>query len=549
MPKLFNLIYSDLLRSQMGGFFMQYTLKDVLSNKLFSSAKLLSANKIVSSQLVESVSVMEIPVEDFVRKNEFVLTTAIGCDGSPDLFLNYVKDIYTSGAAAMGVAIGRHVQSIPKDIIEFCNKKNFPIIELPWEIRFSDITKTILEQINHWEQTSIIQADNIQRELLRLYLEHQSFEKAVHYLMKEFKTDVELTYDEVFQDLHDHGKSISLDKEEPSIIRFHDGHFMQVVPIHLSNKNHCFVLIKSKKLNTPPIPWLVLNQSSTILTLWIQKELTLLNNKQKELKGFLKCLLNGNWDDKEDFIHRGEQLGYNMNLSYVCIVGHPEKPEEFYSIHRENIDNHFPKIFRQSFSELIESSSKKLNKQIIYTFQRDSIVIFLECNTIESSRNANHLLDMIDAKVEQKKIPAISWGIGENHAGKLTFHLSYKNARTALEIGRSHKGVGSRSTFASTGIYQLLISLSNNTFATELMHSTIGAIITYDRNNGLDLLHTLSSYIYHQGNVSQTARALSLHRQSLLYRLRKIESLTNRSLNDPDDIFLLQFCLKLWTVR
>lgn len=127
--------------------------------------------------------------------------------------------------------------------------------------------------------------------------------------------------------------------------------------------------------------------------------------------------------------------------------------------------------------------------------------------------------------------------------------MSYKNARTALEIGRSHRGPGVRSTFASTGIYQLLISLSNNQFSTELMHSTIGAVAAYDKNNGLDLLQTLATYLHHQGNVSQTARTLSLHRQSLLYRLRKIESLTNRSLNEPDDIFLLQFCLKLWTVR
>ncbi len=532
---------------------MQYTLNNVLSIPLLSSAKLLSGKNIISTQLVESVSVMEIPVEDFVRKNELVLTTAIGCGNNPELFLSYVKDVYVSGAAAMAIAIGRHVNFIPQEIIDFCNENNFPLIELPWEIRFSDIIKIIFEQINQWEQSSIIKADTIQRELLKLYLDNHPLEDVLSYLCKDFQMDVELKYGSEL-DLNEEGeiegeKYISLDTEVPSIIRFKNGLFLQVVPIHMVDQDDCFVLLKSKKLNASPIPWLVLNQIVTILTLWLQKELALLNNRKKESNEFIKRLLNGSWSNKEEFIKQGKNFGYTIDLPYVCIVGVPEKLEEFYKIHRKDILKDFDKDFKRTFSELIESAAKKLNKQVIYTFQRELTVIFLECNISEASENVNCLLDILDSYIEENKIPSMSWGIGENHAGKLSFHLSYKNARTALEIGRTHKGAGSRSTFASTGIYQLLISLSNNTFSTELMHSTIGAIATYDKNNGLDLLHTLSSYIYHQGNVSQTARALSLHRQSLLYRLRKIECLTNRSLNEPDDIFLLEFCLKLWTVR
>lgn len=532
---------------------MQYTLKDVLSIQLLSSAKLLSGENILSSQLVDSVSVMEIPVEDFIRKNELVLTTAIGCGNNPELFLSYVKDVYISGAAAMAVAIGRHVQYIPPEIIDFCNEKQFPLIELPWEIRFSDIIKIIFEQINQWEQSSILKADAIQRELLKLYLDNESLENVLSYLAKDFQMDVELKYssdlDWKEESEKENEKFISIDLEEPSIIRFDNGHFLQAVPIHISDQEHCFVLLKSKKRNASPIPWLILNQIVTILTLWLQKEFALLNNKKKESNEFIKRLLNGNWSNKEEFIKQGKSYGYSIDLPYVCIVGYPEKIEEFYTIHKKEILKDFDKDFRRTISEFIEVAAKNLKKQVIYTFQRELIVIFLECNISEASDNVNCLLDILDSHVIDKKIPSISWGIGENHAGKLSFHLSYKNARTALEIGRTHKGAGSRSTFASTGIYQMLISLSNNTCSTELMHSTIGAIAAYDKNNGLDLLHTLSSYLYHQGNVSQTARALSLHRQSLLYRLRKIEFLTNRSLNDPDDIFLLQFCLKLWTVR
>ncbi|MFP7201056.1 PucR family transcriptional regulator ligand-binding domain-containing protein [Lysinibacillus halotolerans] len=530
---------------------MQYTLRDVLTIPLFSGAKLLAGKEIIPTQVVESVSVMELPVEDFVRNNELVLTTAIGCGGNTEVFLSFVKEVCLAGASAMAIAVGRHVESIPQEVIDYCNGNDFPIIELPWEVRFSDIIKTILEQLNKWEQTSTIKANNLQRELLKLYLDNQSIDEVLHYLSKDFQMDVTLTYEDVYElceHQHKH-ETILLKKEEPSIVRFKTGMFMQIIPIHLLKQKYCFILFKSKKLNASPLPWLVLNQVVTILTLWIQKERTFIENKEKEINEFLIQLLNGTWTDKEEFMKQGQNLGLNLGLPYVCVVGIPEKLGEFYHQYKKENSNEAEKDFMRTFSELIEASAKKLNKQVIYTFQKDLIIVFLECKVKEASENVNCLLNLLDEHVKHHKIPSISWGIGENHAGNLTFHLSYKNARTALEIGRSQKGAGSRNTFASTGIYQLLISLSQNTFSTELMHDTMGVIAAYDKNNGLDLLHTLSSYIIHQGNVSQTARALNLHRQSLLYRLRKIETLTNRSLNDPDDIFLLQFCLKLWTVR
>ncbi|BDH62005.1 purine catabolism regulatory protein [Lysinibacillus sp. PLM2] len=526
---------------------MQFTVKNVLAIPLLKSAKLLSGEKIISSQIIKSVSVMEIPVENFVGKNEFVLTTAIGCGNNTELFLSYVREVFESGAAAMGIAVGRHVPYVPEEIIDFCNNHDFPLIELPWELRFSEILKTVLEQINRWEQTSHLKADSIQRELLKLFLDHESVDYVLKYLSKDFQMGVELKRKRDFTEPN-LLEAIDLDTEEPTIIRHVNGSFTQVVPIKLLGKDTYFLLLKSKKLNAQPIPWLVLNQVVTILTLWIQKEITLADNKQKEMDDYLKDLTNGNWINKEKFIDEGKKLGFVVDVPYVCIVGQPEKLDEYYSSQKKK-NSAVEKEFKHDFTMIINELKNKVNKQIILTFHREVIVIFLECSLEKVNHEVNDFLDLLNSYVEEMKIPVISWGIGENHAGVMTFHYSYKNARTALEVGRSHKGTGSRSTFASTGIYQLLISLQNNTFSTELMHSTIGSIASYDKNNGLDLLRTLSSYIYHQGNVSQTARALSLHRQSLLYRLRKIETLTNRSLSDPDDIFLLQFCLKLWEVR
>jgi len=58
---------------------------------------------------------------------------------------------------------------------------------------------------------------------------------------------------------------------------------------------------------------------------------------------------------------------------------------------------------------------------------------------------------------------------------------------------------------------------------------SIGKLFEQDEDRGAELFHTLTIYIRNHGNVSQAARALNLHRQSLLYRLKKIEMLTGRT--------------------
>lgn len=56
-------------------------------------------------------------------------------------------------------------------------------------------------------------------------------------------------------------------------------------------------------------------------------------------------------------------------------------------------------------------------------------------------------------------------------------------------------------------------------------------------------------YIKNQGKTSQTARDLHLHRHTLLYRLKKIEAITNLSIIDPEDRFLLELSIKLWKLE
>jgi purine catabolism regulator len=62
-------------------------------------------------------------------------------------------------------------------------------------------------------------------------------------------------------------------------------------------------------------------------------------------------------------------------------------------------------------------------------------------------------------------------------------------------------------------------------------------------------METIIAYFGHHGNVSQTAEALYIHRNTLSYRLDRIQELTGQDLENSDEKLALQLALKLWQVR
>lgn len=67
----------------------------------------------------------------------------------------------------------------------------------------------------------------------------------------------------------------------------------------------------------------------------------------------------------------------------------------------------------------------------------------------------------------------------------------------------------------------------------------ITIIIDYDARHSTDFLDTLKAYILHLGNTKKTAELLHIHRNTLLYRINKIEELTNSSLEDYETMMHL----------
>ncbi len=545
---------------------MRVNLGEITALPMLADARVLSGKSYLNQKQVEWVSVIETPVENFVRQNEFVLSTGIGLGGEG--LLHFVQDVYESGASALALATGRHVFDIPKQVISFAENKGFVLIEMNWEIRFSDVIHSCMEKINHYQQEDLKRSEQIQQRLLEMVLQGGSCSDIARYVTKQIGSPVLIadtlgrvkgesgcTTEHLTQwnrhresnvTVSHAGKLHPLHKKmEKIVIGDSVGLLMK---IQSAGKEQGQMMVFSVD-DPDDIDTNLLEHASTAVALAFLKDSAIEETEMRLKDDFILSLANGEFVSKERLLSRGKLLGYNLTLPYVCVVGQLDNLEELFGKNQEGFASyqHWFESMTYYVSEEILLAGETINRRILTTVQESKLLIFLET---EPGTNdlVNQYLDLLERRVS-RLLPGVvlTWGIGQHGDGMIVFPDSYSKACVALELGRKQRGAGSRIDYEDTKINRLLQSLSHDKDVQEVTMSTISPLVEYDEKRSMDLIGTFTAYHLNNGNVSQTARKLNLHRQSLLYRLRKIETLTRLSLMDPDDVFLLDLSIKIWS--
>ena len=82
-------------------------------------------------------------------------------------------------------------------------------------------------------------------------------------------------------------------------------------------------------------------------------------------------------------------------------------------------------------------------------------------------------------------------------------------------------------------VFSYILSEMQNTVVSEALHPALKALREYDRRHHTAFYDTLHIYLKNERNIAETARELNLHRNSLLYRLKRLEELLKENLDDP----------------
>jgi purine catabolism regulator len=119
--------------------------------------------------------------------------------------------------------------------------------------------------------------------------------------------------------------------------------------------------------------------------------------------------------------------------------------------------------------------------------------------------------------------------------------LSFKEAQKALLLASSIERPGVVHYYEDLAVYDLLVNVRSD----YRVHPGLQKLVEYDKNNDTDYVKTLSTYLRNYKNLSRTADDLFLHRNTVLYRLRKIEEILQANLDNHSLCLQLQLGILL----
>ncbi|ADU31603.1 PucR family transcriptional regulator [Evansella cellulosilytica] len=556
---------------------MSLSVKDIVQLPIMKTSKVRTGKEWLKSRMVEWISVIEVPVENFVRKNEFVLSTGIGCEGDNLLLEKFVNDIIDSGASVLAFATGRYINDIPDRVIELANKHHLVLIEIPWEVRFGEILQIVLEEIHKEKQGERQQAEDVRQELINCVLHEKGLEDISSILYKHINMPIaiidhsgQLRANKKFNEellavfngekkgtVQQIPSSDVLYSEHPLFHQMKEylvhNHIFFLLPIVNNHHNQGSLLfhpVDREKLTTFVMN--VLDHSLTACALYFVKENAVELTEVRLKDNFILELAQKYSEVTTQLISKAQLLGYDLARPYLCLVGemtHNDRKKTL-KVQGESLGSSSLQSRNYYLQKEITRAGKNLRRRTMTTFDEDEVIIFLEADNQPYMETANQFLDNIEERLyELLSHITFSWGIATHKDGHYAFHNSYEEAKTALKIGKQQKGLGERTFFSDTRINRLLMAISQEDAIATIVKDTLQPLLDYDEKRQTDLIYTFIIYNKYKGNVSQTARALNLHRQSLLHRLRNIESLTGLSLVDSDDLFLLELSVRLWMLK
>ena len=200
---------------------------------------------------------------------------------------------------------------------------------------------------------------------------------------------------------------------------------------------------------------------------------------------------------------------------------------------------------RRRLETMLNGEIAHLGLQVITSSLGSEVICF--CQVPPEKKRPEPALALGQAVLQQtaQEFPNVQLrcGIGLPVSSLEEWRSSLRQAGQALEMARRLRE-GKPLYYADLSVYRLLFQLEHSPELISFEQETLGKLLVHE--GAAELLRTLEAFFEHNGNLSQAAEALFIHRNTLLYRLERIAALTDLDLELPENRLAIQLALRIY---
>jgi PucR family transcriptional regulator, purine catabolism regulatory protein len=194
------------------------------------------------------------------------------------------------------------------------------------------------------------------------------------------------------------------------------------------------------------------------------------------------------------------------------------------------------------FHQIVQEAFCRPGQKILSTTRSDHIVLLIPA---EEKSAKTHSMEVIAGallrRAEEKLLHSqvyVGWGntfevLPDGKKSREQAELALKVALTSEK--KHYFG------YENLGFYKVLFNVANRRELEMFRSEILAPLQAYDQHHHSELVLTLTSFLEDSNNLIGLAEKLHIHRNTLRYRLQKVEEVTGRNLSDTQDRMHLYF--------
>lgn len=514
--------------------------------------------------VITNVNIIDNPDSyEWFTAGDFLLTTGYIYQDNEQLQRNLIKELSEMNCAGLGIKVKRYWQEIPKAIREEARVRKLPIIEIPFTYSLAQVSNIINNEIFKRENSLLKKYRSIHDTYARISLEGGDLWQIVKITSQlvcnpvilvdsEFNL---LSYAELYQNPYPLKDYMSLElrqkcfpltftdsipkstdqftlsikryfKREPDII-------CRIIPVAYSNSIYGYIVVWETCNKLSSIDYIALENAATTAALERVKTKQLEESRDRMREDFFDDLIQGKIISLNAMKNLARIHGLNPDLPHVVAViqvDEIKKPLKF-------------------ISDIVYDIALASHRKIQMVIRQNHVMMFIEFDHhVESQKGLmalKHLMSEISDEVTRKTDQKFTIGVSNictefSHIGK-----SALIAIDVLKISNKMKSTKKVHYFQELMGYHLLDSVFDKQKLKDFYDLTLGPLVIADKETNGELLTTIEAYFQANGNLSEAAKLLFIHRNTFIYRLDKIKKILDVELNEPESNFNIQMALRI----
>ncbi len=535
-------------------------LAEVLALPRFSDLQLLSSHSNLTQPL-ESVEITETPdVADFIPKNVMILTTAMIYKDDQEKLKPFIDSLKQAECTALGIKVGRFLDEISPEIVAYASAVDLPLIKIPSTQPLGGLLHEIVGYLRDSKTEQMSVAFDIQKRFSTLLMQDVDATRFIAEFAKILNAPIILlspwqqviAHSNYFygnqksaeffieQLSKDHFQQLA---QEKKIFRLQDERQENIqvagFPIRVNDYFPYYLLVLSPEQIPYPISEFAIDQAILVLTFMLFKNQKIAESFEHLKTDFLDRLL----DTHQEALSKHQnwlELWKNyrlINSDYyqLAIVYGVTKPENETHIRYQQAEGQL------IFQWLKEQLPEILPDVALFKLknQNKSILIF-------QSKKNDHLmiLQNLAERLQQALPITIRFALGNACENLEDLPNSYIEASSTLEASLHAQKPATVQLFHPKGLAGLFEKIG--TEDVEYFCQQQLKELAYPTEPTLqELRKTLKVFLDFNCEITKTANALYLHRNTIKYRMNQCEKLLGTSIQEPETSLLLRVALEL----